>query len=45
MKVIWKYNGKDEQVREFADPISAMRFQAEVLKHKKRLEYATFERN
>lgn len=40
--VVWKYRDKDEQVREFADPISAMRFQAEILKKKKNLEYAIY---
>lgn len=40
--VVWKYRDKDEQAKEFADFISAMRFQAEILKKKKNLEYAIY---
>lgn len=41
-EVIWKYEGKDEQRKTFADFIIAMRFQGELIKSKKGLEYAKY---
>ena len=43
MVIVWKYEGKDEQRKSFPDAISAMRFQASLLKKKKGLEYAKYE--
>jgi len=42
MKVIWKYEGKEEQVKEFEDPYKALRFQASLLKKKNGLKYAKY---
>ena len=41
--VVWKYADKAEQRKQFPDFISAMRFQAGLLKKKKGLEYAKYE--
>lgn len=43
MVVIWKYEQKAEQRKEFTDIISALRFQESLLKKKKGLEYAKYE--
>ena len=43
MKVIWKYEGKEEQVKSFTNVGDAFRFQAKLLKNKKGLEYAKYE--
>lgn len=40
--VVWKYDDKAEQRKEFPDFISAMRFQGSLLKKKKGLEYAKY---
>lgn len=40
MVVIWKFEEKEEQRKEFADIKRAFRFQASLLKNKKGLEYA-----
>ena len=42
MVVIWKYEQKEEQRKEFSDIKSAFRFQASLLKKKKGLEYAKY---
>lgn len=41
--VVWKYDGKTEQRKNFPDFAKAMRFQAGLLKKKKGLEYAKYE--
>lgn len=41
--VVWKYAGKEEQRKEFTDFPAAMRFQADLVKKKKGLEYARYE--
>lgn len=41
--VVWKYQNKAEQRKEFADFPSASRFQASILKKKRGLEYARYE--
>ena len=41
--VVWKYAEKAEQRKSFTDFVSAMRFQAGLLKKKKGLEYAKYE--
>ena len=41
--VVWKYADKAEQRKSFPDFVSAMRFQGELLKKKKGLEYAKYE--
>lgn len=43
MKVIWKYNGKEEQSKSFINVEDAFRFQAKLLKNKNDLEYAKYE--
>lgn len=43
--VIWKYENKEEERKDFNDFSSAMRFQAGLLKKKKGLVYAKFENN
>lgn len=43
MKVIWKYEGKKEQVKVFSNVGEAFRFQAKLLKSKKGLEYAKYD--
>lgn len=43
MKVVWKYEGKDEQSKSFTDAKEAFRFQAKLLKNKKGLEYAKYQ--
>lgn len=40
--VVWRYEGKAEESKTFPDMISAMRFQASLLKKKKNLEYAEY---
>ena len=41
--VIWKYQGEEEQRKEFGSDLKgAMRYQAALSKNKKRLEYAEF---
>ena len=41
--VIWKYQGEEEQRKEFGSDLKgAMRYQAALAKNKKRLEYAEF---
>jgi hypothetical protein len=42
VSVIWKYESKEEQRKDFNDIVSAMRFQGNLLKKKKGLEYARF---
>lgn len=41
--VVWKYQEKPEQRKSFPDFVSAMRFQAGLLKKKRGLEYAEYE--
>ena len=41
--VVWKYQDKEEQRKEFPDFVSAMQFQRTIVKKKKGLEYATYE--
>ena len=41
--VVWKYEGKEEQRKAFTDFPAAMRFQAEIVKKKKGLEYAKYD--
>lgn len=41
--VVWKYTGKEEQRKGFTDFTAAMRFQADIVKKKKGLEYAKYE--
>lgn len=43
--VIWKYENKEEERKEFVDFSDALRFQAKILKKKKGLEYAKYEIN
>lgn len=41
--VIWKYQGEEEQRKEFGSDLKgAMRYQATLIKSKKGLEYAEF---
>lgn len=41
--VVWKCEGKSEQRKSFNNFIDAMRFQGELLKKKRGLEYAKYE--
>ena len=43
--VIWKYQFQEEQRKDFLDLASALRFQANLLKKKKGLEYAKYKIN
>jgi len=43
VSVIYQYEGKEEERKNFNDFSSAMRFQAGLLKKKKGLEYAKYE--
>ena len=45
VSVIYQYEGKEEERKNFNDFSSAMRFQAGLLKKKKGLVYAKFENN
>ena len=41
--VVWRYDGKEEQRKGFADFARAMRFQAGLLKNKEGLVYALYD--
>ena len=41
--VVWKYEGKEEKTKSFTNFTDAMRFQANILKKKKGLEYAKYQ--
>ena len=43
--VVWKYDGQPEQRKLFENFIDAMKFQGEIMKKKKGLEYAKYELN
>ncbi len=39
-KVIWKYDGQEEKVKDFEDYQKAFAFQRNIVKHKQGLDYA-----